>query len=77
MSDPVWIAVIVGAFGSLNSYFSYRANVNSKKTLEVSQKTETNTNSIVEALVKTTGIEAHARGLKEGQAEGKEGKKHK
>ena len=73
ISDAVLIAIISGfsttAVAGIGAYFAYlsaksahASNVNSRETLEVAKKTETNTNNLAQQLVRTTATASHAEG---------------
>lgn len=60
------IPVAAGAFFA--AYFSYKSIEIARKTLEVSKKTEINTNSLAQQLVATTKAASHAEGVLEGKS---------
>jgi len=75
MSDPVLIAIIAGGASILPTIFGMWNNALARRNarhIEATRKDiavlEKNTNSIKDALVKVTGEEAFARGMKEGHA---------
>lgn len=63
MSDNVIVALIGAAVSLLNSFMIWKAK-------GVIKTLEKNTNSIKDALVKTTGDAEFAKGLKQGKEEG-------
>lgn len=51
------------------AFLTYRTHSLTKETKDVAVKTEVNTNSMREALVKSTAVASHAEGKVEGLAE--------
>ncbi len=60
-----FIPVIVS---SIAAWFAYKASVNTKVAVEVSKKTEENTNHMKDELVALTSKAAHAEGVLAGRA---------
>lgn len=62
----VWVAVVAGVPGTIAAIATLVVAIRSAKQIK---KVEIATNSMKDALVKTTGEEALARGIKQGKTE--------
>lgn len=61
----------IGVIAAFNAWQSTKTQKISQEALEISRKTEINTNSMKDALVAATKLASHAEGLAEGRVEGK------
>jgi hypothetical protein len=68
MSDLIWVALIQGVSGFGLAIYARRTARAALETLEVSKRTEQNTNHIHDELVAVTKTASHAEGVIEGRA---------
>ncbi len=71
---PSTDTILIFLSAVINAYVAWRINETHKIVLEtkaISLATEINTNSMKDALVKSTGESAHAAGLEQGREEGR------
>lgn len=73
--DPFWNNLVLFGIALIGAYTAYESRVAraaAVESLDVSKKTELNTNSMKDALVKAVGDAQHAAGKEEGRTEGAE-----
>lgn len=68
--DPNTTLLLIAIFNCITAILSWRTHAATKKTQENVQKIETATNSMKDALVKSTAEASHAAGMEEGRVAG-------